>query len=86
MEDGLALGLVMAGITDVSQIPARLKIYEKIRRNRAASIQVISKIGMDEELPPELAQFLEGRNFPGICLLFSIHFLGNDATLRLRVA
>lgn len=67
MEDGLALGLVMYGATKSSDVPERLAIYEKIRRNRAAAIQVLSKVGVDEARPPELAEFLEGRPIPGEC-------------------
>lgn len=64
MEDGLALGLTMHGVTHSSQIEARLAIYEKIRRGRAASIQVMSNFGIDEEKPKELATYLEGRPLP----------------------
>lgn len=65
IEDGLALGLVMNGVTDASQIEERLALYEKIRRNRASSIQVLSNFPYDESPPPELAEFLEGQPVPG---------------------
>jgi len=65
MEDGLALGLVLYGVTEVSQIEERLAIYEKVRRNRAASIQILSNFGIDEAVPEELKEFLEGRPMPG---------------------
>jgi salicylate hydroxylase len=57
----------MHGVTDVSQIEERLALYEKIRRNRASSIQVLSNFGFDETAPPELAEFLdaEGQPMPG---------------------
>jgi len=67
IEDGLALGLVMHGVTDASQIEERLVIYEKIRRNRAASIQVLSNFGYDEShetIAKELSGLLEGRAVP----------------------
>jgi len=67
IEDGLALGLVMHGATDASQIEERLVIYEKIRRNRAASIQVLSNFGYDEShetIAKELSGLLEGRAVP----------------------
>jgi hypothetical protein len=67
MEDGLALGLAMHGVTNTSQIEERLALYEKIRRNRAASIQILSNFGADEETPPELADFLEGHPMPSKC-------------------
>jgi salicylate hydroxylase len=65
MEDGLALGLVLHGVTDASQIEERLAIYENVRRNRAASIQILSNFGFDEAVPDELVDFLEGRPIPG---------------------
>lgn len=64
IEDGLALGLVMNGVTQPSQIEERLALYEKVRRNRASSIQVLSNFGYDEEAPPELAEFLEAEGQP----------------------
>ncbi|KAE9370098.1 FAD/NAD(P)-binding domain-containing protein [Stipitochalara longipes BDJ] len=64
MEDGLALGLVLHGVTDASQIEQRLAIYENVRRNRAASIQILSNFGYDEVAPDELVDFLEGRPIP----------------------
>ncbi|OIW33066.1 FAD/NAD(P)-binding domain-containing protein [Coniochaeta ligniaria NRRL 30616] len=64
IEDGLAIGLVMHGVTGSSQIEERLALYEKIRRNRASSIQVLSNFGYDETAPPELAEFLEAEGQP----------------------
>lgn len=64
IEDGLAIGLVLHGVTDISQIEERLVIYEKIRRNRAASIQILSNFGLDEAVPKELTDFLEGQPPP----------------------
>ncbi|KAK3693245.1 hypothetical protein B0T22DRAFT_35934 [Podospora appendiculata] len=64
MEDGLALGLVLHGVTEVSQIEARLELFEKIRRNRASAIQVMSNFGFEEKMPDELPEFLEGQPVP----------------------
>ena len=57
----------MCGVTDPSQIEERLVLYERIRRNRASSIQVLSNFGYDETAPPELSEFLEaeGQPMPG---------------------
>jgi len=54
----------MYGVTNASQIDQRLALYQKIRRNRAASIQILSNYGYDEEVPTELAGYLEGRAIP----------------------
>ncbi|KAL1894036.1 hypothetical protein Sste5346_006178 [Sporothrix stenoceras] len=50
IEDGVVLGLVLAGATK-EDVPERLKLYEKIRRNRASIIQIFSNAGQDQ---PEL--------------------------------
>jgi hypothetical protein len=67
MEDGLALGLVLHGATP-AQIPQRLAIYERVRRNRAASIQILSHFGYDEAVPDELVDFMEGQPVPSMYL------------------
>ncbi|KAH6683935.1 hypothetical protein B0J14DRAFT_571724 [Halenospora varia] len=64
IEDGLALGLCFNDMKDKTEIRKRLAIYERIRRNRAASIQVLSNYGFDEGAPAELAKFLEGEPSP----------------------
>ena len=66
IEDGLALGLAFCGVTNPSQIEERLEIYEKIRRNRASSIQILSNFGYDEAVPEELHSFLDGRTMPSM--------------------
>jgi salicylate hydroxylase len=64
MEDGLALGLVLHGVTDISEIEERLVIFEKIRRNRASSIQILSNVGGDQTAPEELLEYMEGQSIP----------------------
>jgi salicylate hydroxylase len=54
----------MHGVTESSQIEERLALYEKVRRNRASSIQVLSNFGYDETAPPELAEFLDAEGQP----------------------
>ncbi|KAK3401722.1 hypothetical protein B0T20DRAFT_504230 [Sordaria brevicollis] len=63
IEDGLALGLCLSGNLSPSsslsaEIEHRLKLYEKIRRNRASAIQVLSNVGIDEQPPKELEEYL----------------------------
>ncbi|KAH7629993.1 hypothetical protein B0T09DRAFT_365973 [Sordaria sp. MPI-SDFR-AT-0083] len=76
IEDGLALGLVLSDLSSSSpcssssfpsslfaaKIEHRLNLYEKIRRNRASAIQVMSNVGFDEqseaEAPKELEEYL----------------------------
>jgi salicylate hydroxylase len=61
MENGLALGLTIHVVTHPSPIEGGLALYKKIRRGRAASIQVMSSFGIDEEKPKELAEYLQER-------------------------
>lgn len=74
----MALGLVMHGVTETSQIEDRLVLYERIRRNRAASIQVLSNFGYDEShetIAKELSGLLEGRAVPSLCFpVISVFF------------
>ncbi|CAG8954037.1 hypothetical protein HYFRA_00009137 [Hymenoscyphus fraxineus] len=64
IEDGLVLGLVLHGCTAKSEISERLALYEKIRRNRAASIQVLSNFGLDETSTTGLEEYMEGEKIP----------------------
>jgi salicylate hydroxylase len=50
IEDSVALGLVFCGARK-EEVNTRLRLYEKIRRNRASLMQVFSNAGQDE---PEL--------------------------------
>ncbi|KAK3342576.1 hypothetical protein B0H65DRAFT_509649 [Neurospora tetraspora] len=74
IEDGLALGLCLGDLSSPSpssssfssseEIDARLNLYEKIRRNRASAIQVMSNVGFDEEIAPkELEGYLRGEGW-----------------------
>lgn len=55
---------MLHGCTSKTEIPERLALYEKIRRNRAASIQVMSNFGLDEGVKMELEEFMEGEKVP----------------------
>ncbi|KAK4170504.1 putative salicylate hydroxylase [Cladorrhinum sp. PSN259] len=48
IEDGCALGIALHGVCSSEEIPQRLALYEKIRRNRAAAIQILSNVGQDQ--------------------------------------
>lgn len=66
IEDGVALGLVMYGVTSHSQIEQRLEVYEQIRHSRASSIQLLSSAGLDQGLAHEdVEQYMEGNPVPG---------------------
>lgn len=77
----------MHGVTDASQIEERLVIYEKIRRNRAASIQVLSNFGYDEShetIAKELSGLLEGRAVPSEYFHFELECLTNKRYSKLK--
>ncbi|OIW35674.1 FAD/NAD(P)-binding domain-containing protein [Coniochaeta ligniaria NRRL 30616] len=47
IEDGVALGIALCGAT-ADEVEDRLEIYEKVRRNRASAIQILSNAGVDQ--------------------------------------
>lgn len=66
MEDGFALGVVLHGATTPNQIEERLAIYEKVRRNRASVIQILSNVGADEahRVREELSKYMKPEDIP----------------------
>lgn len=64
IEDGAALGLVMHGVTDRSQIRDRLAVYNKTRYNRASAMQLLSSFGIDQGSEQDVVQYLEGWPVP----------------------
>ncbi|KAK1996005.1 FAD binding domain-containing protein [Colletotrichum falcatum] len=66
LEDGLALGIVMSGATDASDVEKLLDMYEKIRRSRAAVTQILSNVGRDESSwdEDELVKFMPKEAIP----------------------
>ena len=61
MEDGGALGYLLRGVEDATAIPARLAIFDRVRRNRASRIQTLSKVraGREKEVEQELKKYIE---------------------------
>ncbi|KAK1525773.1 FAD binding domain-containing protein [Colletotrichum costaricense] len=66
LEDGLALGVVFAGVSDNSDLEKRLDLFEKIRRNRASAIQILSNVGTDQSslVEKDLLEFLAADEIP----------------------
>jgi salicylate hydroxylase len=62
IEDGGALGILLSNITSVSEIPERLKLFEKVRWNRASAVQVMSNAGQDqaEKIRAEAERYING--------------------------
>ncbi|KAK6067543.1 FAD binding domain-containing protein [Seiridium cupressi] len=88
IEDGMAIGLTFHGLEDKSQIPKRLALYDKIRRNRASFIQILSNKGVEEGMSEELVQYLEGSSTPKnaeeILKLVYGHDIFEHATLHMK--
>ena len=61
MEDGGALGYLLRGVEDATAIPARLAMFERVRRNRASRVQTLSKVrvGREKEVEQELKKYVE---------------------------
>lgn len=61
MEDGGALGYLLIGVEDAAAIPARLAMFDRVRRNRASRVQTLSKVrvGKEKEVEQELKKYME---------------------------
>ena len=61
MEDGGALGYLLRDVEDATAIPARLAMFDRVRRNRASRVQTLSKVrvGREKEVEQELKKYVE---------------------------
>lgn len=61
IEDGAALGVLLQNIQDPTLVPERLKMFEDIRRRRAARVQILSSVRANREKLVEhrVEQFME---------------------------
>ena len=61
MEDGGALGYLLRGVEDATALPARLAVFDRVRRNRASRVQTLSKVrvGREKEVEQELKKYAE---------------------------
>ncbi|KAL4892398.1 hypothetical protein BDV59DRAFT_193621 [Aspergillus ambiguus] len=56
IEDGVSLGVMLAGDVLPQEVPERLKLYEKARHPRATTIQQMTRDSAHGPLPPDQAQ------------------------------
>jgi salicylate hydroxylase len=63
MEDGGALGTLLAGVHHAADVPERLAIFEDIRRLRASRVQILSRVRIGTEV--RVRQELEAYCKPG---------------------
>ncbi|GKT65449.1 salicylate hydroxylase [Colletotrichum tofieldiae] len=48
IEDGVALGVCLSNVTSGAEVPERLEVFERIRRNRASAVTIFSNAAQDE--------------------------------------
>ena len=70
IEDGGALGLLLQDIARPSNLQTRLGLFEKIRKNRASRVQILSNVrrGNEKQVENEIQKYMEP-NIPGKVLL-----------------
>jgi salicylate hydroxylase len=69
VEDAAALGVLLSGLKSKSDLPERLRIYESVRRQRAATVQAMSAtvFGREDKVHPSMRKYLPGGvPFPSI--------------------
>ncbi|KAH8698368.1 putative salicylate hydroxylase [Talaromyces proteolyticus] len=61
IEDGGALGFLLKDVDDVAEIPARLELFEKVRRRRASRVQILSTVRANREhqVETQIRQYME---------------------------
>ncbi|KAF2234779.1 putative salicylate hydroxylase [Viridothelium virens] len=62
IEDGAALGALLSKLGSVEEIPARLHLFQELRKNRAAAMQIFSNAGQDRagEIQDEAQKYVDG--------------------------
>ncbi|RYP63288.1 hypothetical protein DL771_009359 [Monosporascus sp. 5C6A] len=81
IEDGSALGIVLRGVSTPEGVEERLELYQKIRRNRASVIQILSNVGSDQShlVYEDLKEFLAEEDIPTNPFEISDFNFGYDA-------
>lgn len=61
IEDGGSLGYIFTGVDDSAEIEKRLSLFERVRRNRASRVQILSKAraGREKEVEQELRHYAD---------------------------
>jgi hypothetical protein len=61
IEDGGALGFLFNGIENAEDIPKRLVLLEKARKDRTSRVQILSKVraGKEKEVEEELRRYAD---------------------------
>lgn len=61
IEDGGALGYLLRGVDNHTDISDRLALFEQVRRNRASRVQILSKarVGLEKSVQEELQEYAD---------------------------
>jgi salicylate hydroxylase len=61
IEDGGALGFLLAGLPDVTLLPERLALFERVRVKRASRVQMMSRAvaGWEQDVQADVAAYCE---------------------------
>jgi salicylate hydroxylase len=81
IEDGGALGALLSHIKSIEEIPQRLLLFEKVRKNRASAMQMFSNAAQDEasKIEASARPFVNGP-IPSKSRILSIPFLSHVLT------
>ena len=62
IEDGAALGALLSKLRSVDDVPSRLHLFQELRKNRAAAMQIFSNAGQDqaEKIQAEAQKYVDG--------------------------
>jgi 2-polyprenyl-6-methoxyphenol hydroxylase-like FAD-dependent oxidoreductase len=85
IEDAAVLGVLFSRVHDVSEIPHRLKLFERARLVRVSAIQILSRLPLSsystEEVASEFRKFLPAEDFPSTrsltCLLVAFYYFAD---------
>jgi salicylate hydroxylase len=75
LEDGAALGILLSSLKNKDDLPARLQIFEDMRRKRVLPVHALSGIllGQQSEKSKNIARAVIGKEFstPEECLIYT---------------
>lgn len=77
IEDGVAMGIVMAG-AQADQVQERLRVFEGLRRKRCSAMQIFSNAGQDEveRVRAEASEFMPVDEIPSKLSASCLHTAG----------
>ncbi|KAJ5806696.1 hypothetical protein N7474_010288, partial [Penicillium riverlandense] len=75
IEDGAAIGFLLANVDDEAQVPQRLQLFDQVRRRRASRVQILSSVRANREAVVEdkVKQFMEDGVICGLTVSVNFH-------------